>query len=206
MKYKLITIGNKEYKCRVTETEEERKKGLMKEPFLPPDEGMLFEFDTPEPTMGMKNTLVALDQIGIDSNDEVKLVVTRIPEDETEIPFPNCKYVLEVNANSGIKVADDFDITEDLGKFTLKVVGSDGSTQFLLQGGERIFSRISTRQIIKWAKKAEAVKNDKTQFESMCKRLGKRVFRELYDQDHREPQYVETPDVKPKDNESDTTE
>ena len=40
----------------------------------------------------------------------------------------------------------------------------------------------------------------------MCKRLGKRVFRELYDQDHREPQYVETPDVKPKDNESDTTE
>ena len=206
MKYKLITIGNKEYKCRVTETEEERKKGLMKEPFLPPDEGMLFEFDTPEPTMWMKNTLVALDQIGIDSNDEVKLVVTRIPEDETEIPFPNCKYVLEVNANSGIKVGDDFDITEDLGKFTMKVVGSDGSTQFLLQGGERIFSRISTRQIIKWAKKAEAVKNDKTQFESMCKRLGKRVFRELYDQDHREPQYVETPDVKPKDNESDTTE
>jgi hypothetical protein len=49
----------------------------------------------------------------------------------------------------------------------------------LLQGGERIFSRKSSKQIIAWAKKADLEKNNKSKFENYCRKLGKRVFREL---------------------------
>lgn len=199
MKQSLITIGDKSYKCKITETNEERKKGLMDVKFLAPDEAMLFEFsDSDRPTMWMKNTYIALDQIGISEDDEVIQTHTGIPEDETIIPFPGCKYVLEVNANSGIKEGDEFefDDSDDLDKYSMKVIGSDGGTQFLLQGGERICSRSSTKQLIKWAKKAEASKDNPELFERYCKRLGKRLFREFYDQDHRDAQYVKAPEVK----------
>ena len=73
----------------------------------------------------------------------------------------------------------------------MKVIASDGTTQMNLQGGERIFSRISTKQIISWAKKAEANKDNTELFEKYCKRLGKRIFREIKAQNTREPEYVE---------------
>ena len=72
----------------------------------------------------------------------------------------------------------------------MKVIASDGTTQAQLQGGERIFSRISTKQLIQWAKKAEASKDNPEQFDKYCKRLGKRIFREIHAQDTREPEYV----------------
>lgn len=78
----------------------------------------------------------------------------------------------------------------------MKVLAPDGSTQMNLQGGERIFSRISTKQMITWAKKAEANKDNKELFNKYCKRLGKRMFKELYAQDHREPEYVNAPESK----------
>lgn len=189
----IVTVGNKSYRCQVAKTEEQRKKGLQDIEHLPIDEGMLFQWDE-EATreMWMKDTKIPLDQIGINEDEEVTFVYTAKPEDETLIPFPNVKYILEVNAESGIVEGDEVDIddTEDLNKYTMKVLASDGSTQMLLQGGERIFSRPSTKQFIKWAKKAEAVKNNKDKFNKYCKRLGKMIFKELNAQDNREPEYV----------------
>ena len=49
----------------------------------------------------------------------------------------------------------------------------------LLKGGERIFSRKSTKQMIRWAKKAEEVKNDEVLYTKRCKRLGKIMLKEL---------------------------
>ena len=84
----------------------------------------------------------------------------------------------------------------------MKVIGSDGGTQFLLQGGERIVSRKETRVLIKKAKKAESVKNDEDAFDKACKSLGKYMFKVLYGQDHREAQYVQVPEkAKDKDSE-----
>ena len=73
----------------------------------------------------------------------------------------------------------------------MKVIASDGSTQMNLQGGERIFSRVSTKQMITWAKKADANKNNSELFDKYCKRLGKRMFKEIKAQDTRKPEYVE---------------
>ena len=190
---KLVHIGDKTYRCKVAKTEEEKKKGLQDIEHLPIDEGMLFMWDE-EATreMWMKDTKIPLDQIGINEDEEVTFVYTAKPEDETLVPFPNVKYILEVNAESGIKEGDEVDIddTENLDKYTMKVLAPDGSTQMLLQGGERIFSRPSTKQLIKWAKKAEALKGNKDKFTKCCKRLGKIMFKELHAQNNREPEYV----------------
>lgn len=195
MKKANIIIGNKEYTVELATTVEEQQKGLQDRDFLAQDAGMLFVYNESQSKVEfwMKDTKIPLDQIGINEDGEVTLVYQAKPNDETLIPFTDIKYLLEVNQNSGIKEGDqfDFDDTEDPNKYVMKVIASDGTTQMNLQGGERIFSRISTKQIISWAKKAEANKDNTELFEKYCKRLGKRIFREIKAQNTREPEYVE---------------
>ena len=193
----IVNIGDKTYKCKLAKNEEDRKKGLQGIEHLPIDEGMLFVWeDEGTREMWMKDTKIPLDQIAINDDDEVVLVYTAQPEDETLVPFMNAKYILEVNANSGIVEGDDFEIddSDNLNKYVMKVLAPDGSTQMYLQGGERIFSRVSSKKLIKWVKKAYSVKEDTKKFESYCKRLGKIIFKELKAQDEREPEYVQVPD------------
>lgn len=197
MEQKLVNIGNKTYKCKIAKSEEDKRQGLMNVENLPPDEGVLFVWDDEDTRqMWMKDTLIPLDMIAINDNDEVIMVYPAQPKDETLIPFMGAKYILEVNQNSGIKIGDDFEIddSDDLDKYVMKVIGSDGGTQFLLQGGERIVSRKETRVLIRKAKKAEAVKNDEAAFNKICKSLGKYMFKVLYGQDHRDAQYVQVPE------------
>ena len=195
----LVEIGNKQYKCKVAKNEEDRRKGLMDIDYLPSDEGMLFVWDD-EGTreMWMKDTKIPLDQIAINDDDEVTLVYTAEPNNETLVPFPNAKYILEVNANSGIVEGDEFEIndSDDLNKYVMKVLASDGTTQFMLQGGERIISRKETRVLIKKAKKAD--KNKGGDFDRYCKALGKYMFKILQGQDERDPEYVQIPESKQK--------
>ena len=191
-----VEIGNRVYKCQVAKNEEDRRKGLQGIEHLPPDEGMLFvwnEEGTRE--MWMKDTKIPLDQIAINDNDEVVLVYTAQPEDETLVPFMNAKYILEVNAGSGIVEGDEFEIddSDDLNKYVMKVLAPDGSTQMYLQGGERIVSRKETRTLIKKAKKAYANKGG--DYDRYCKSLGKYMFKILKGQDNREPEYVQVPDM-----------
>ena len=190
-----IIIGDKEYTVEIADTSEEQKKGLQDREYLPQDSGMLFVYDKPQDKVEfwMKDTTIALDQIGINEDGEVAKVYTAKPKDETLVPFEDVMFLLEVNANSGIKVRDqfDFDDSEDPNKYVMKVLAPDGTTQAELEGGERIFSRISTRQLIQWAKKAEANKDNEELFTKYCKRLGKRMFREIKAQNTRKPEYVE---------------
>ena len=190
-----VEIGNRVYKCQVAKNEEDRRKGLQGIEHLPPDEGMLFvwnEEGTRE--MWMKDTKIPLDQIAINDNDEVVLVYTAQPEDETLVPFMNAKYILEVNAESGIVEGDEFEIddSDDLNKYVMKVLAPDGSTQMYLQGGERIARRKETRTLIKKAKKAYANKGG--EYDRYCKALGKYMFKILKGQDSRDPEYVQVPD------------
>lgn len=193
----LVCIGSKIYTCRIAKTEEQRRQGLMDVDYLAPDEGMLFEFGK-EGTreFWMKNTPLELTQISINEDDEVEEVYQAIPNDETLIPFKNCKYLLEVNRTNDIKKGDDFDIddSDDLNKYVMKVLAPDGSTQMNLQGGERIFSRISTKKMIKQAKKANSVRDDEVLFERACRKLGKICLKELYAQNHRDQEYVKVPE------------
>jgi uncharacterized membrane protein (UPF0127 family) len=191
----IINIGDKTYKCQVAKNEEDRRKGLQGVEHLPIDEGMLFVWeDEATREMWMKDTKIPLDQIAINDDDEVVLVYTAQPEDETLVPFMNAKYILEVNADSGIVEGDEFEIddSDDLNKYVMKVLAPDGSTQMYLQGGERIVSRKETRTLIKKAKKAYANKGG--DYDRYCKSLGKYMFKILKGQDNREPEYVQVPD------------
>lgn len=187
----IVHIGNKTYNCKIAKTEKDRRIGLSNIEYLPIDEGMLFIWDSEDVhEMWMKDTKIALDQIAINDADEVVMVYTATPEDDSLIPFPNSKYILEVNANSGIVEGDDFEIddSDDLNKYTMKVLAPDGSTQMYLQGGERIVSRKETRMLIKKAKKA--YENKEGDYNKYCKSLGKYIFKVLKGQDTREPEYV----------------
>ena len=189
----IINIGNKTYNCQLAKTVEEHEKGLMGVEYLAPDEGILFELSK-EGTyeFWMKNTSLELTQISINNDDEVEYVYQAMPNDETLIPFNNCKYLLEVNRTTEIQKGDEFEIddSDDLNKYIMKVLAPDGTTQMNLQGGERIFSRISTRKMIKQAKKAASVKNDEILFDRACRKLGKICLKELYAQNHRDQEYV----------------
>ena len=194
-----VNIGNKSYICDLLKSEEDKRRGLMNIDYLPPDRGALFvwqEEGTRE--MWMKDTKIPLDQIAIDNNDEVVMVYTAQPEDEALVPFPNAKYILEVNANSGIVEGDEFEIddSDDLDKYVMKVLAPDGSTQMHLQGGERIISRKETRTLIRKAKKAYENKNK--DYDRYCKSLGKYIFKVLKGQNERPPEYVEVPEGKDK--------
>ena len=193
----IVNIGNKTYNCQLAKTEEEHKQGLMNTEYLAPDEGMLFEFNE-EGTyeFWMKNTPLELTQISINDDDEVEYVYQAIPNDETLIPFNNCKYLLEVNRTNEIQKGDEFEIDDgdDLNKYIMKVLAPDGSTQMNLQGGERIFSRISTKKMIKQAKKANSIRDDEILFERACRKLGKICLKELYAQNHRDQEYVQVPE------------
>lgn len=200
MEKKNIIIGNKEYTVEIAKSKEDKEKGLQDRNYLASDEGMLFVYEEQQPVVEywMKNTKIPLDQIAINEDNEVTTVYKAQPNSENLHPFANVKYLLEVNQDSGIVEGDDFefDDSDDPNKYVMKVLAPDGSTQMSLQGGERIFSRISTKQMITWAKKAEANKDNKELFDKYCKRLGKRMFKELYAQDHRDPEYVEAPNKK----------
>lgn len=192
----LIEIGNKKYNVKEARTEEEKEKGLQGITELPEDEGMLFFFDPPEDvSMWMKGTLIPLDIIFINDDEEVVYVGEGVPNTETQITVQNTAYVLEVNRGSGIKEGDELDFEEeDDDAPVMKVLAQDGSTQMDLWGGERIFSRKNTVVLIRKAKKANMSKDDKD-----YKALGRYMFKCIKGQDERLPEYVESPKSSDKD-------
>lgn len=182
-----ININNKEYNVKEARTEEQRKKGLQGITDLPENEGMLFYFDPPETvSMWMKGVDIPLDIIFFNEDQEVILVHNGKPNDENLITVQDTAFVLELNKDSGVEVGDDFEF--DNNGPTMKVLFPDGSEQYELWGGERIFSRKNTRILIKKAKKAQETQDDKD-----FKALGRYMFKCIKKQDERPAEYVQGP-------------
>ena len=183
-----IYIGNKEYKVQEAHTEEEKEKGLQGVSSLPEDQGMLFFFEEPqEVSMWMKDTLIPLDIIFINEDNEVIKVAQGEPNDETPIIAQDTLYVLETNKNSGVKEGDELEIQTE--GPVMKVLAQDGSSQMDLWGGERIFSRKNTVVLIRKAKKAALTNSDKD-----IKALGRYMFKCIKGQDERPNEYVKNPE------------
>lgn len=188
MKKVNIKIGEKEYLVEVAITQEEKETGLQGRTELSDSEGMLFDFsdDSGDVSMWMKDTLIPLDIIFINEDNEVIKVVTGEPNDETPIIAQDTLYVLEVNKDSGVKEGDELEI-QDEGP-VMKVLAQDGSSQMDLWGGERIISRRETKILIRKARKAQQTNQD-----SDYKTLGRYIFKVIKKQDTREPEYVASP-------------
>ena len=189
-----ITIGNKSYQVSLAETEEEQMKGLQGVHTLPEDEGVLFVFEEPgEVGFWMKDTLIPLDIIYINDDDEVVAVEQGTPGDETILEYPDIKYVLEVNKDSGIKIGDELDIEDEeeseseiIGMY---VIGPKGEIQMEVDGKERIFSIEHTKTIIRLSKKAY-----KSKLDSDYIKLGKKIFKYIEKQDNQADDFVEIKD------------
>lgn len=182
-----IKLGDKQFKVKEAKTPEEKQQGLMNIKELPKDEGMIFYWDEPQLVqMWMRDTLIPLDVIFINEDQEVADVQQGQPNDDTLLSCENTMYVVELNQNSGIKVGDSLEFEDD-DNIVMKVLAPDGSTQMGLQGGERIVSRKETKVLIRKAKKAQESNN-----ESDFKSLGKYMFKVLKGQDNRKPEYVKS--------------
>ena len=189
-----ITIGNKSYQVSLAKTEEEQMTGLQGVHTLPEDEGVLFVFEEPgEVGFWMKDTLIPLDIIYINDDDEVIAVEQGTPGDETILEHPDVKYVLEVNKDSGIKIGDELDIEDEedgeseiIGMY---VIGPKGEIQMEVDGKERIFSIEHTKTIIKLSKKAY-----KSKLDSDYIKLGKKIFKYIEKQDNQADDFVEIKD------------
>lgn len=190
-----IEIGGKQYLVEVAVTQKEKEVGLQGRTKLENSEGMLFDFSNEDGyvSMWMKDTLIPLDIIFINDDQEVTYVAQGVPNTTKKVSALNTAYVLEVNVNSGIKEGDELTFEDGEDPPVMKVLAQDGSTQMELWGGERIFRRAFTKQLITWAKKANEVKNDPDEFDKICKRIGRKMFKEIKAQDNRPPEYVENP-------------
>ena len=188
-----IYINDKEYKVKLAITDEEKEQGLQGVKELPEDEGMLFINEEPETAeFWMVDTHIPLDIIFIDEYGDVISVKEGEPESDKIISENNVKYILELNANSGINADDEVDLEEiedydisddDISKMI--VLDDEGEVQMELEGNERIFSRKNTKVLARLSKKAFKSKKD-----SDYKALGKKVFKFIEIQDDRDSEYV----------------
>lgn len=197
-----VYVGNKEYIAYVAETEEDKVQGLSNVTQLDWNGALLFDYsDDPQDSLvfNTKDMNFPIDIIFIDDNDDVVAIAQGIPGSNESIQCiaesdEKLKYVLEVNVNSGIRLDDEIDIedNDEFGDvdddFKMYIIGSDGKPQMDLVGGERIVSRLETKQLIKKAKKANREKT-----ENSYKKLGKYMFKILEKQDNRPSEYVEGP-------------
>lgn len=205
MKELIIEIADKEYKVLVAESEEERERGLSNVESMDDNEGMLFIMPEGQGQVVFNTAEMEfdIDLVFIDQNDEVyNIVLGKAHSKEPIISTPEgengrTKYVLEVNANSGIQIGDELDFEDEDDNISeeeidqMYILGSDGNPQMDLVGGERIVSRLETKQLIKKAKKA-----NKEKTENAYKKLGKYMFKILEKQDKRKPEYVSGPNKK----------
>ena len=196
-----IIIGDKEYDVAIADTPELRKEGLEPYTYLRPDEGILFIFEE-EVTdyFTMKNCGIDLDIVFIDDEGEViQVSAVKAYDPEPVVCEEPYQFVLEVNINSGIEVEDELDQEDDSlndeerefvgNKNKMLVLDSEGNVQMKLSGGERIFSRICTRKMIKAAIQAYREDTD-----IAYRKVGRLVLKELDQQDQREPEYTQLND------------
>jgi hypothetical protein len=107
------TSGMNWFNIRIADTEAHRELGLMFVTHLPSDEGMLFPEDKPQIiTMWMKNTLIPLDMLFIDTHGKILCVLQNAkPESEQILSCDKpAKAVLEIGGGEaqrrGIQVGD----------------------------------------------------------------------------------------------------
>ena len=188
-----IKLGGQEYDIFIAKSEEQKSRGLQHFKSLPKDEGMLFVINESNPVetfFHMHNVSFPIDMIFMDDEFKVLDVKRGNPEDDKIEGIAS--YVLEVNADSGIKVGDEADLEdEEDEEYVMKVLSPDGTVQMHLESGERIVSRKETVVLIKKALKAASSKEDKD-----YKALGKYMFKVLKGQNERPAEYVNSPEKK----------
>lgn len=97
--------GVRHFTVEIADTEATRERGLMFRKHLTGDQGMLFDFKTPQPVaFWMKNTLIPLDMLFIAPDGRV-ISIAREARPMSETPIPSGGDVLAVLEISGGRAA-----------------------------------------------------------------------------------------------------
>ncbi len=205
-----VKIGDKTYKLLYLYTEEEKERGLKDVEELEENEGAIFDYsDDPQNELSfwMKDTSIALQILFINKEGVVISTFDGEPLSEKQM-VENSEpiyWVIEINQSENIPQGtytdlalhdepdvepnedeeSDEDEHPEIKVNKLYIYGSDGQIQGVVESGARIFSRKSTRTIIRKAKRAYLSKSDKD-----YKSLGRYVFNEIKAQNNRPAEYV----------------
>ncbi len=99
--------GKHSYSVEIADTAPKRTMGLMYRRTMPPDKGMLFIYEKPQPIfMWMKNTYIPLDMVFIAADGKVKHIAQHT-EPFSEAPIGSggeVLGVLELNAGTADKI------------------------------------------------------------------------------------------------------
>lgn len=186
-----IGIEDKKYNLYEAKTDEEKKQGLMGVEHLKDNEGMIFYYDKPQKvSMWMKDTKIPLTICFFDEDGECISVRQGHPLNEQLISEDDVMFVVELNENADVKEGDELDLPGDDDEYVMQILGSDGTVQHQLKGGERICSRRESAILIRKAKRAYSAKRDDS-YENKCRTLGKYIFKVWDKQDNRDPEYVQ---------------
>ncbi|MBJ7900587.1 MAG: DUF192 domain-containing protein [Cyanobacteria bacterium RI_101] len=104
-----LVLGETVIELEVARTPEEQAQGLMFRSELPPQRGMLFDFDSPRVArFWMKNTLIPLDMIFL-RQGEIKAVLSKIPPCDLDPcpvygPWEEVDQVLELGAGEAARL------------------------------------------------------------------------------------------------------
>jgi uncharacterized membrane protein (UPF0127 family) len=98
--------GVRHFTVEIADTDATRERGLMFRKHLAGDQGMLFDFKTPQPVaFWMKNTLIPLDMLFIASDGHV-ISIARQATPMSEAPIPSGGDVLAVLEIRGGRAAE----------------------------------------------------------------------------------------------------
>lgn len=97
-----LSLNEQEFLVEIADTPLERQQGLMNRNFMPEHQGMLFVFEAEGlRSFWMKNTLIPLDMIWLDSNRKIVDIQTadpcRVENCPSYLGNAPAQYVLELN-------------------------------------------------------------------------------------------------------------
>lgn len=189
-----VTVNDKTYHLLHLMTEEQKELGLSNVSSMEDFEGALFDYSNdPQPSLDfwMHDTSIPLSICFINESGKVISVQEGVPETDDLISESSefIAYVIEVNSGENINAGDQTSLgqkTTEMEPGKLYMLDENGEPQKTLVGGERIFSRVSTKRILELVEKATMSGDDKD-----YKALGRYVFKEMVAQDSRPAEYTE---------------
>lgn len=199
-----LKVGDKEFTVKTVDTPQGRKKGLagIKPGSMPSNSGLVLKFNTASVIpITMNGMLFPIDIIFIGEGKVQGVRKGNLGAEEDIIIKKESDMVLEVNSGdaAGIKIGDaavfvgakSDDGTIEMAKGgsieaagSMHVLDENGAVQMNIEGDERVYSRIHTKQLVKLAEQA-----DKSKSSTDYKKVGRAMVRIVTRQDTQKQQF-----------------
>lgn len=195
-----LSIGDNSFDVKVASTDAQRKQGLKRVDgnTIPKGSGLVLKYDKAQNVpITMKDMIFPLDLVYIHDGKVVATKQANPGDDDIDINTP-VDNVLELKMGEGgkIKIGDEVSWVGTRDGNTIQMadggltpegdyhlLNEDGKVQMNLEGVERVFSRIHTKQLYDLSKKAESPANYRA--------IGRAMLRMLNKQNTQQQQYTD---------------